>query len=510
MSTNLFAMQSHTLENEAQLQELLDKKELTFSKEIKEIPNEVLGLKLRPFERCESLLEDNPYKEVINYSIRYKLESGITGVWRFTQKYGFNLKKDLSCQFGINQLLYIKEPFLVDANDNTKIHYQFNSINQDNKFRHQRYMKVDQARYFIQVTNIEIIRIKNFYLNNVKFETSKDEDDIPLVMFPNEHEELKKENIKLEQRLFSHKYLIKYTCKLVDNPFNADIVPDQKTRFFYRIQIPLLNQKISDGHYIWRDFEVGYIYADDKKDARALLEKEFDTKLPMKVTKGDDIGSRYKFLVKIFPPDDYWDNFWGKERECDLCGHNYTLIDKINNYGSKGDVNYCCEECHDVAKENLYKIREEEKINKTMENNDGIHNPCIYKISNLKTGMIYIGQTTQAITFRWYQHFASPKSGSKFHQAIQDSHITDWCFEVLEVITNQTFKEKNINYHSTGDKQLYINQREQHWISEFDSIENGYNSATANKEVSEIKKMVQSGLFNEEDLTQKTEILDVV
>jgi len=488
MSNNLKSFQ---IDSEEKLNELLISKELTFCQEIKNIPNQVLDLNLRIQDKCLHLSEENPYNEVVGYQIRYKFEKGISGTWRFQRKYGIKLKKNLTSNYGKNEILYIKEPFVVDEDDNS--HYKFNSSDDNIKFTHQRYMKQDQSRYFIQVADVQITKIKNFYLNNVKFQEHKNRNDTLFSIRIKSDEEIRLEPKKLEQKLFSHKYQVRYTCKLVENPSHAKIVSNQKTRFFYRLQVPSSMDELSYIH--WDDFEIGYITANDKKEARALLEDDFNAKISMRATKLEDFGSesKYKYLVKIFPPDEHWDEYWGGEKECEVCGTKFTIIDRNNKGEFNGSDAYCCSECHSVGKYNINMLREEEKIYKTMEENNGIHNPCIYKITNKNTQMVYIGQTTQYATFRWYQHFASPKSDSKFHSEICNSQITDWIFEVIEIFTNDDLKD--IEY---SQKNTFINQREQYWINHYNSIEDGYNSATADKEERDKHIRHQNGLLNME------------
>ena len=92
----------------------------------------------------------------------------------------------------------------------------------------------------------------------------------------------------------------------------------------------------------------------------------------------------------------------------------------------------------------------------------------INKIKNINTGLVYIGKTTQAFTLRWYQHFYQ-KGDCKFHKAIKQSSLTDWQFSIIEIV-------KTPKGVSPID---YVRERESYWISEYDSIESGYNSVVA-------------------------------
>lgn|GEM_PF-1669795 len=496
MNQDLLSLKNYTIENEDELKSLLKNGEINIYQEIKNIPNPVKNLRLRLNENCSNLRESNTLKEIEKYSLRYIFEDkSITGTWRFASKYGFSLKKNIACNYGINEILFIKEPFVKDMNN--KIIYQYNSDKDDIKYTNKRFMKQSEARYFIQIVNINVEKIENYYLDNIKFKESKiDSNDLFLACI--EKEEKEKAHT-LEQKLFSHKYVVKYKCKLVDNPLNADFIPTNKKQFFYRVQIPSEYSKKGDAildYVSWKDFEMGYIEAVSKKEAREKLEEEFNCKLPSRVVKTDYIISKYKYILKVYESKPYWDSVWGDDRECIICGSVYNIIDKVNNLGDKGDINCCSEECQSVNQQNSELLKSEEYLYKKLEENKDIHLPCIYKISNLKTGMVYIGQTTQTPTFRWYQHF-NCTSGTKFYDAIGSSEITDWTFEVLETITREDMIKG-----SHWDKNVYINQREQYWINEFDSVNKGYNTATANKEFSEKKKLSKGSLFKEDELWQ--------
>lgn len=135
----------------------INSNEVIFYQEIKNIPNQILDLRLEAQDKCSHLVNNNPYNEKIGYQIRYKFETGITGTWRFQRKYGLKLRKNLTSNFSKNEILYIKEPFIIDGKENK--HYKFNSNHDDTKFTHQRFMKQEDARYFVQMTNVEISKL---------------------------------------------------------------------------------------------------------------------------------------------------------------------------------------------------------------------------------------------------------------------------------------------------------------------------------------------------------------
>jgi len=462
---------SYQIQNEKEYKNLLKTKKIYFYQEIKHIPNQILNLYLSIKDKDKSKLKS----EQQGYQIKYKFETKITGTWTFRRKYNIRLKKNLTTNYDLNEKLFIKEPYVKDKDNN--IFYKFDNHIQELKYKHQRFMKEEESRTYIQITNITIEKIENYYLDYENYEKSKEES--PLLIFQKENNEQK---TKLEQLKYSHKYQIKYECKLIKNPYFEKIKPLDKINFFYRLQIPKETSISELGYLSWEDFELGYIEATSKKEARKLLEENLNEKITMRFTKLEDMGIKYKYLLKIYPSNEYWDKYWYEERQCEICGNNYTLIDRNNQSDYKGNKIYCSKDCEDIGISNLIELKEEEEIQKRINENTGIHSPCIYKIKNKKENKVYIGQTTQYCTFRWYQHFSSSSSSmTKFHEKINKTKITDWEFEVIEIIE----KKSNI---SKSDSKLFINKREQYWINYYDSINNGYNTATANKEES-LKKV---------------------
>ena len=284
--------------------------------------------------------------------------------------------------------------------------------------------------------------------------------------------------------------------------------------YFYRIQIPDINSILEKDIYTelnkeqylindiqFIDFDIGYIEANSTKEARTLLEEKYslliknnnlkDEKIRMTMcfTNLDNFLKKYNYLLKIYPANEYWDNYWFEDRECTICGRQYNLIDRnIRNGSPSANIqnikpHFCSSECNEIGSYNYQKILEEEKIRKTMEDNNGIYSPCIYKITNKQTNKVYIGQTTQYIAFRWYQHFSN-NTGTKFHKEINEYKLTDWTFEVIEILDKENYREfLNKCYNKDNKNKISIKEfvdiREQYWIDEFNSINNGYNSVIA-------------------------------
>lgn len=109
-----------------------------------------------------------------------------------------------------------------------------------------------------------------------------------------------------------------------------------------------------------------------------------------------------------------------------------------------------------------------------MENNIGL----IYKCTCLINSKVYIGQTTQSLQLRKQQHLYSAKrSDYKFYRAIQKygSDNFEWCV---------------IDY---AKSLIELNEKEDYYISIFNSIKNGYNSVlnTNNTTFKERNKKLQ-------------------
>lgn len=230
-----------------------------------------------------------------------------------------------------------------------------------------------------------------------------------------------------------------------------------KKKFFYQLKVE--NTNTDRTHFdswitIWYDV----VEAADKTAAKKIIQEEHGGVIAEKVSERTKIKPDYKVFIAELSKD--WEEHWLKVRTCKVCGTKYDILNaKRNNQYCNHDI--CSNDCRvDFRKETEFGDYTQGFTSQR---------PCIYRITNKHTNMVYIGQTTQCFTLRWYQHFFQG-SETKFHQAIKSSKPSDWLFEVIEVI----YEEKNV-------KEL-LAEREQHWIKHHDSIANGYNSVIAKKE----------------------------
>lgn len=83
----------------------------------------------------------------------------------------------------------------------------------------------------------------------------------------------------------------------------------------------------------------------------------------------------------------------------------------------------------------------------------------IYKITNITNNKIYIGKTSRSLNIRWNEHKKeSLYSDRPLYKAIRKYGLDAFKISLIEEVSE--------------DK---INEREQYWISYFDTYNNGYN-----------------------------------
>lgn len=219
-------------------------------------------------------------------------------------------------------------------------------------------------------------------------------------------------------------------------------------KFFYQLKVK--DEKLNEWQDIWLD--IGE--APDKKTLIANLKNELSAEIMEKISRKNTKPVDYRiFAVEL---TEYWEKHWCSVRTCRVCSTPFTLIQARQN-GVYANYEMCSSECRKITR----RAEDFGGYAESYINQD--YRPCIYKITNKSSQMVYIGQTVQCFTLRWYQHFFQA-GDSKFHQAIKSSQPNDWTFEVIEVLETPVTKKE-------------IDAREMHWITHYDSINNGYNTA---------------------------------
>jgi group I intron endonuclease len=90
----------------------------------------------------------------------------------------------------------------------------------------------------------------------------------------------------------------------------------------------------------------------------------------------------------------------------------------------------------------------------------------IYKITNIQNNKVYIGQTIRPITDRFNRHI-----NDALHNII-DTHFA----RAIRKYGKENFKIEEIDSASSQEE---LNQKEQHWIRYYDSVNQGYNETDA-------------------------------
>ncbi len=244
-------------------------------------------------------------------------------------------------------------------------------------------------------------------------------------------------------------------------------------KFFYQI-----SGKSKDSyHESWSPLWKGIVEANDKKLAKKMVNELFDEDLKEKISKKNQDAHLKIFIIDLTPK---WEEYWLSIRSCEVCSESYNIMDSYH-AGFDASPRCCSRGCHAVHRKKFVP----EFIG------DGYKSakPVIYRILNRSTGKSYVGKTIRPFTLRWWEHFYHP-SFTPFHEEIKSSPLTVWSFEVVEIFTGE------------APSHSFVLEREQFWIDQFDSIKNGYNTATAKAqdELDQKAAKDQMALFIDESL----------
>ena len=214
--------------------------------------------------------------------------------------------------------------------------------------------------------------------------------------------------------------------------------------------------------WAWPPVFSGKVSAKNRKQAKQLIEDEYDREFPLRVLKKDIEQHNYLLGIREITEEDERTRSLFDLRECKQCKNTYRQIDLYNDFNEryKGS-DYCGKTCGE-------KYEQEHRSERLDSQLGGVEQPVIYQVKNIKTDKSYIGKTTQVFTLRWYQHFYQGGS-CKFHQAIKESPLEDWEFRVVE----------SIIIPDGSDKDVFVSEREKFWINKLNAVENGYNSLSS-------------------------------
>lgn len=206
----------------------------------------------------------------------------------------------------------------------------------------------------------------------------------------------------------------------------------------------------------WTQIYKTFVIAEDKKGAIAAFHEHVNVeKIPLAVRK--KVLNPDSLLLHVYEiKEGHFTEEFTYERTCIICGKTYQLIDKFNEFGSYGTYTCCSEECDGIERSRrVGPIETFDDFLSAM--------PVIYKITHTPTGKVYIGKTIRAFTLRWWEHIKSTGATDKFHTEIHNTPLTDWTFQVIEVLPKNTTNES-------------ILSRERDWIKHYNAIELGFNT----------------------------------
>jgi hypothetical protein len=224
------------------------------------------------------------------------------------------------------------------------------------------------------------------------------------------------------------------------------------------------------------------IEAKDKDEVKKILLEKYpqffqNGKIYEKETKNDKAQF---FYVVIFPLYQHEINQINEGNwTCDYCGHVHQnkyisrpIVSKKyegkmfcgNDYKNGNDI---------VIEPDCYERFKREKVFSGVEIPDDLNYinvdslNYIYKITEKETGKCYVGKTRNAPFFRWWNHLKH--STSPFGLYFQKTKLSGWTFEVLEELPS-----------NISDTEVF--KIESSYIAKLDSIKNGFNSVSSNKD----------------------------
>lgn len=220
----------------------------------------------------------------------------------------------------------------------------------------------------------------------------------------------------------------------------------------------------------------GTMQAETKKEARSMVDELYGLTFPLRVLEKDLPQQPYLLHLELIPDDP--NSYLRKKlapRECEECGCVFDLISKHNSpFCDYTGERWCSRKCHDLG-------RDRERLEFRVADK-GLVPPTIYQVRQVSTGKVYVGQTTQPFTYRWWQHICAP-TDCKFHEALRSSPKTDWEFRVLEIIKPPEGRR---------DIAAYITERERFWIDQMKAVTHGFNTVLPAGESPQAEMLLES------------------
>lgn len=217
------------------------------------------------------------------------------------------------------------------------------------------------------------------------------------------------------------------------------------------------------------------MYAKDKAQIKKELVEMYPQFFPAgKVYEKETKDSAQFFYVLIYPLA-AWEikELNSGEWVCVGCGqvHENKYLSKPRLFSQYGEEHLFCRTTYEEKNPcvDLFKGKVNESGEEPTDNHRYIDKSSptyIYKITEKSTGKSYIGKTRNEPFFRWWSHLTH--SRSPFGVYLRSTQLSDWVFEVLEVLDP-----------SIMDAEVF--KRESEYIHQYDTIANGFNMMVSQK-----------------------------
>lgn len=216
------------------------------------------------------------------------------------------------------------------------------------------------------------------------------------------------------------------------------------------------------------------IYATDKKEVKEFLVQQYPQLFPAgKVYEKETKDQAQFFYVVIYPLSQ-----WELDRQnsgswtCAGCGqvHENLYLSRPRMFLYYGeDYKFCRSEEFENPCLELFKVKTNENGDEPVDNFKYVTKTSptyIYKITEKASDKCYIGKTRNEPFFRWWSHLTH--SRSPFGVYLRTTKISDWSFEVIEILDS-----------SIPDSEVF--KKESEYMALYDSIQNGFNQMVSSK-----------------------------
>lgn len=215
------------------------------------------------------------------------------------------------------------------------------------------------------------------------------------------------------------------------------------------------------------------IYAENKAEVIKIMGEKY----PQFFTNGKVYSRETKdqaqfFYLVTYPLQSYEIiELNSGEWTCAGCGqiHENKYVSRPRNYHRFSDsLLFCKDYDNEDACLKIYKAANFSAVDE-MDDPYFIHDNSptfIYKITEKTTGKSYIGKTRNEPFFRWWNHLTHSKSPFGAH--LRTTKLSEWTFEVLEVLDAKF-----------SDQEVF--EVESRYMLQYDSLNNGFNKVLSSK-----------------------------